>query len=161
RGAEAFSEAVGRPVTLLNDADAAGLAEMRFGAGRDHAGVVMMLTFGTGIGSGLFVDGRLVPNTEFGHMEINGMEAEHYAAGRLQEEMGMSFDDWGDRVSEVLGYLHRLFWPDLFIVGGGISKEWEEWSDRLVVPTQVVPAQLRNHAGIVGAALATAERVEI
>lgn len=158
-GVRLFSETVGRPVNLLNDADAAGLAEMRFGVGRERDGVVMMLTFGTGIGSALFLDGRLVPNSEFGHMEINGMEAEHYAAGRLQEELGMSFDEWGDRVSELLGYYHGLFWPDLFVLGGGISKEWEEWADRLSVPTEVVPAQLRNQAGIVGSALAAAARV--
>ena len=113
-----------------------------------------MLTFGTGIGSGLFVDGRLVPNTEFGHLEMHGMDAEHYAAGRIHEEDGLSFDDWGDRVNEYLNYVHRLVWPDLIIVGGGISKEWDSWSHRLAVPTQVVPAELRNEAGIVGAAVA-------
>ncbi len=146
--------ALGRPVALLNDADAAGLAEMRFGVGRGVSGVVVMLTFGTGIGSGLFVDGGLVPNTEFGHLEMHGMDAEHYAAGRIHEEDGLSFDDWGDRVNEYLNYVHRLVWPDLIIVGGGISKEWDSWSHRLAVPTRVVPAELRNEAGIVGAAVA-------
>ena len=149
-----LAAALGRPVALLNDADAAGLAEMRLGVGRGVGGVVVMLTFGTGIGSGLFVDGRLVPNTEFGHLEMHGMDAEHYAAGRIHEEDGLSFDDWGDRVNEYLNYVHRLVWPDLIIVGGGISKEWDSWSHRLAVPTQVVPAELRNEAGIVGAAVA-------
>lgn len=151
---ELLESALGRPVALLNDADAAGLAEMSYGVGRGVAGVVVMLTFGTGIGSGLFVDGRLVPNTELGHLEMHGMDAEHYAAGRIQEEDGLSFDDWGDRVNEYLNYVHRLVWPDLIIVGGGISKEWDSWSDRLAVPTRVVPAELRNDAGIVGAAVA-------
>lgn len=149
-----LATALGRPVALLNDADAAGLAEMRFGVGRGVGGVVVMLTFGTGIGSGLFVDGRLVPNTELGHLEMHGMDAEHYAAGRIHEEDGLSFDDWGARVNEYLNYVHRLVWPDLIIVGGGISKEWDSWSHRLAVPTRVVPAEFRNEAGIVGAALA-------
>lgn len=153
-GEELLSAAMGRPVVLLNDADAAGLAEIRFGAGRGQAGVVLMVTFGTGIGSGLFVDGKLIPNTELGHLEMHGMDAEHYAAGRIQEEDGMSYEDWGDRVNEYLNYIHRLFWPDLIIAGGGISKEWDKWSGRLSVPTRVVPAELRNDAGIVGAAVA-------
>lgn len=153
-GRELLQEALGRPVALLNDADAAGLAEMRFGSGRGVGGVVVMLTFGTGIGSGLFLDGVLVPNTELGHLEMHGMDAEHYAAGRLQEDDGLSYDVWGDRVNEYLNYIHRLVWPDLIIVGGGISKEWDEWSGRLSVPTRVVPALLRNEAGIVGAAVA-------
>lgn len=154
KGAELFSQAIGRDVVLLNDADAAGLAEVRFGAGRNAKGTVLMVTFGTGIGSGLFVDGELVPNTELGHLQIHGVDAEHYAAGRLQEEGGMSYEEWGDRVNEYLNLVHRLFWPDLIIAGGGISKNWDKWADRLVVPTQVVPAELRNEAGIVGAAVA-------
>ena len=153
-GAELFSQAIGRNVALLNDADAAGIAEVRFGAGRNTRGTVLMLTFGTGIGSGLFVDGELVPNTELGHLQIHGMDAEHYAAGRLQEEGGMSYEVWGDRTNEYLNLVHRLFWPDLIIAGGGISKNWDKWADRLVVPTRVVPAELRNEAGIVGAAVA-------
>lgn len=153
-GAELLSDAVGRPVALLNDADAAGLAEVRFGAGQGEPGVILMLTFGTGIGSGLFVDGRLVPNTELGHLEMHGMDAEHYAAGRLHEECGLSFAEWGDRVNEYLNYVHRLLWPDLIIAGGGISKQWDQWADRLQVPTRVVPAEMRNDAGIVGAAVA-------
>lgn len=153
-GSALFSQRVGRRVNLLNDADAAGLAEMAFGAGRGRDGLVVMLTFGTGIGSGVFNDGVLVPNTEFGHIEFKGMELEHYAAGRLQEDEGMPYDAWGDRVDEVLDYLQGLFWPDLFILGGGISKAWDEWSDRLDVATEVVPAAMRNNAGIVGAAMA-------
>lgn len=157
-GAQMLSEAIGSSVSLLNDADAAGVAEMRFGAGQGVSGVVLMLTFGTGIGSGLFVNGQLVPNTELGHLQMHGGAAEHYAAGRLQEEGGMSYDEWGDRVNEYLNYVHGLFWPDLIIAGGGISKEWDQWCDRLSVPTTVVPAQLRNQAGIVGAAVVALNR---
>ncbi len=115
---------------------------------------MVLLTFGTGIGSAFFIDGTLVPNTELGHLEFKGMDAEHYAAGRLHEEEGLSFREWGDRVNEYLHHLERLFSPDLFVVGGGISKNYDEFKDRFDVSTKVVPAKLRNNAGIVGAALA-------
>jgi len=154
-GAALFSEITGRKVSLLNDADAAGLAEVEYGAARNETDLVILLTFGTGIGSALFIDGTLVPNTELGHLEFKGMPAEHYAAGRLHEEGELSFDEWGDRVAEYLRHLERLFSPDLFVIGGGISKHFEEFRDRLQVATKVAPAKLRNEAGIVGAALAS------
>ncbi len=149
-----FARELGEPVTVLNDADAAGLAEMRFGAGRDAEGTVIMLTLGTGIGSAIFVDGRLMPNTEFGHMEIRGKEAEHRAADRIRKEDDLSWEKWAKRLSEVLQRLEALFWPDLFILGGGVSKKHEKFFEYLDSSTPVVPALLRNNAGIVGAAIA-------
>jgi len=147
-------------VTVLNDADAAGLAEVRLGAGRDVRGLVVLLTFGTGIGSAVINEGRLVPNTELGHLEFHGAAAEDYAASRLVETKkteGISTDEWIDRVNEYLAYVENLLWPDLFIIGGGISKRFEVYADLLVARTDIVPAVLRNNAGIVGAALAAAE----
>lgn len=151
-----FAVALGAPVTVLNDADAAGLAEMRFGAGRDEPGTVVMLTFGTGIGSAVFLDGRLVPNTEFGHMEVNGDEAEHRAAAQVRKNQNLSWGKWAARVSEVLVALENLVWPDLFIVGGGVSRKADKFMPLLECRTRVVPAALGNDAGIVGAALAAA-----
>ena len=145
--------------TVLNDADAAGLAEERYGAGRDAVGVVLLLTFGTGIGSALLNGGALVPNTELGHIEFNGMEAEHYCAARLVEEDHMDIAIWVKRVDSFLHYVESLFSPRLIIFGGGISKHFEDFSDLITVRTPVVPASLRNKAGIVGAALASAEAV--
>jgi polyphosphate glucokinase len=145
------------PVTLLNDADAAGLAEDRYGAGRDVDGLVLVLTFGTGIGSALVYRGRLVPNSELGHLEFRGMEAEHYCAARLVEEDDMDVTWWTRRVDEYLNYLERILTPDLIVFGGGISKRFDEFSDLLVTRAPVVPAELRNNAGIVGAALAAQE----
>jgi polyphosphate glucokinase len=149
-----IADAARCPVTLVNDADAAGLAEMRFGAGRDQAGTVIVLTVGTGIGSAIFVDGRLVPNTEFGHLEIRGKEAEHRASDRVRKARDLSWRRWGERFSEVLGRLEALFWPDLFIVGGGMSKKHDRWANYVSAETPVVPAGLLNEAGIVGAAMA-------
>lgn len=147
-------------VMVLNDADAAGLAEVAFGAGRGVEGVVVLLTFGTGIGSAVVHNGTLLPNTEFGHLEFHGMPAEHYAASRLAGEEGgtLTRDEWVDRVNEYLAYVERLFCPDRFIIGGGISKAFEEYGDRLVARATIVPAELRNNAGIVGAALAAGGR---
>ena len=156
-GVELLEARTGRTVTLLNDADAAGLAEMRFGAGKDEGGVVILLTFGTGIGSAVFNDGRLVPNTEFGHLEFRGMEAEHYAAARLVEREDMNIDWWAQRVNEYLQHLERIFTPSLFIFGGGISKRWKDFHDFFQIDTRIVPAELRNNAGIVGAAMAAHE----
>lgn len=144
-------------VTVLNDADAAGLAEVRYGAGRGIDGVVLLLTFGTGIGSALLNDGVLFPNSELGHVEFNGMEAEHYCAARLVEEDDMDVAIWVKRVDAFLHYIETLFSPQLIIFGGGISKRFEDFSPLLTTRTPVVPAALRNHAGIVGAALASAE----
>ena len=158
-GEKLLREATGQNVTLLNDADAAGIAEMRFGAGRDRDGVVFILTFGTGIGSGVFVDGRLHPNTELGHLEFKGMDAEHYAAARVREAEKLSYKKWGTRVNEYLEHLENVFSPDLFIIGGGVSRKLEKFQQYLVVETEVVPAQLRNEAGIVGAALIARDRL--
>ena len=151
-----FEQVTGSSVTLLNDADAAGVAEMQFGAGKGHQGVVMLLTFGTGIGSAMFVDGRLVPNTELGHLEFRGGEAEHYAAARVRKAKGLSWHEWGRRVDRVLRHLDVLFSPDLFIVGGGVSRKFERFSEAISVDANVVPAVLQNEAGIIGAALVSA-----
>ncbi|QNG19054.1 ROK family protein [Rhodococcus triatomae] len=150
-----FGDALGgRAVTVLNDADAAGLAEDTFGAGRDRRGLTILLTFGTGIGSALLHDGVLIPNTEFGHMEVHGKEAEHRAASSVKEDHDLSYKDWAKQVSKVLIRFEELLWPDLFIAGGGISRKHDKWIPHLTNRTPVVPAALRNTAGIVGAALA-------
>jgi polyphosphate glucokinase len=146
-------------VQTLNDADAAGLAEMRYGAGRDQRGVVLMLTFGTGIGSALFVDGHLVPNTEFGHIQVDGDSGEKRASAAAREREGLSYPVWAERVDRFLDVLERSVWPDLIIVGGGVSKKADKWVPLLSSRTPVVPAQLRNDAGIVGAALAAREHL--
>jgi polyphosphate glucokinase len=156
-GHDIFGKATGLPVTLLNDADAAGVAEMRFGAGKGRDGVVMLLTFGTGIGSALFANSVLVPNTELGHLEFRGDEAEHYAAARIRKEKGLSWHDWGRRVDKFLQYIDRLFSPDLIIVGGGVSRKFDKFARALSDAPNVVPAVLENEAGIVGAALVASE----
>jgi polyphosphate glucokinase len=148
-----FSNSTGLYVHMINDADAAGVAEMHFGAGRGRDGVVMMLTFGTGIGSGLFIDGRLVPNTELGHLELDGVDAEHRAAASARERHGWSWPQWAERVQTYLRHVERLFSPDLFIVGGGASKQSGKWLPHIAIETEIVPAQMANNAGIVGAAL--------
>jgi polyphosphate glucokinase len=144
-------------VQTLNDADAAGLAEMRYGAGRDQRGVVLLLTFGTGIGSALFVDGHLVPNTEFGHIEVDGEDGEKRASAAAREREELSYPVWAKRVDRFLDVLEGSVWPDLIIVGGGVSKKADKWVPLLSIRTPVVPALLRNDAGIVGAALAAHE----
>ncbi len=147
-------------VETLNDADAAGIAEMRYGAGRDRDGTVLLLTFGTGIGSALFVDGRLVPNTEFGHIQVDGEDGEHRAAASAREREDLSYPEWARRVDRYLDVLEAALWVDLIIVGGGVSKKADKWVPLLSTRTPVVPAQLQNAAGIVGAALAAHERDE-
>jgi polyphosphate glucokinase len=149
-----MTKRVGQPVTLLNDADAAGIAEMRYGTGRSTSGVVVLLTFGTGIGSAVFTDGILVPNTEFGHLQMDGRDAEDLAAASVKDREGLSYEEWAPRVSRYLRLLEDLIWPDLFIAGGGVSKKADKWLPLLDNRTPVVAAQLRNNAGIVGAALA-------
>ncbi len=151
-----LSNRTGSPVTLLNDADAAGIAEMRFGAGHNEQGLVFMLTLGTGIGSALFYQGKLVPNTELGHMEIRKKEAERRASARIRKKKGLTWEAWAARLSEFLNRVENLFWPDLFIIGGGVSKKHEKFIPLLETRTRVVPARLFNDAGIVGAALAAA-----
>lgn len=147
----------GRPVTVLNDADAAGLAEQRYGAGRNQDGVVLLLTFGTGIGSALIHHGMLLPNTEFGHIEVGGKEAEHRAASSVMERKGWSYRKWTKQVTKVLVAVENAIWPDLIIAGGGISKKADKWIPLLKNRTPVVAAELLNTAGIVGAAMAAAE----
>jgi polyphosphate glucokinase len=158
-GHQRFAGALGRPVLLMNDADAAGVAEMRFGAGRDHRrGVVVMVTLGTGIGSALFNDGVLVPNTELGHLELDGDDAEKLASGSARDRHDLSWRAWGKRVQRYLRHLDALLWPDLIIVGGGMSKESARWLPGVSVRCPVVPAALLNNAGIVGAALLADEQ---
>jgi polyphosphate glucokinase len=152
-----FGGATGLPVTVLNDADAAGLAEMKFGAGRGEQGTVLVLTFGTGIGSALFTGGRLVPNTELGHIEIHGEDAEKRTSEHAREVHDLSWGKWAGRVDDYLQHLEALLSPDLFIIGGGISRQSDKFIPRLTgLRARVVPAALHNDAGIVGAAMAAA-----
>jgi polyphosphate glucokinase len=152
-----FAKAAGNPVQVLNDADAAGIAEMTFGAGVGEHGTVLMLTLGTGIGSALFIDGTLVPNTEFGHVEIDGKDAEKRASEHAKELHDLSWGKWAGRVDIYLQHMEALLSPDLFIIGGGISKESEKWMPLLTgIRARIVPAALLNDAGIVGAAMAVA-----
>ena len=148
-----FSESLGRPVTLMNDADAAGVAEMRFGAGKDKRGVVIMITLGTGIGCAVFHDGVLLPNTELGHIEIDGKDAERLASGSARDEEKLSWRDYGKRIQRYLRKIDALLWPDLFIIGGGVSKEADKYLPDIKIRTPVVIAELLNNAGIVGAAV--------
>jgi polyphosphate glucokinase len=152
-----FGKATRNPVRVMNDADAAGVAEMTFGAGKGEHGTVLMLTFGTGVGSALFTGGLLVRNTEFGHLEIRGKDAEKRASEHGKIEHGWGWKEWTERVSEYLQHVEALVSPDLIIVGGGISKESEKWVPMLTgVNARIVPATLLNDAGIVGAAMAAA-----
>jgi polyphosphate glucokinase len=152
-----FGKATGTGVVVLNDADAAGIAEMTFGAGVGVKGTVLMLTFGTGVGSALFTDGALVRNTEFGHIEIRGKDAEKRASEHAKVSHDWGWKEWTERVSEYLQTVERLLSPDLIIVGGGISKEADKWVPLLAgIRAKVVPAALQNDAGIVGAAMAAA-----
>jgi polyphosphate glucokinase len=148
------AELQGRPVTILNDADAAGLAEERYGAGKNRPGLVVVLTFGTGIGSAVIHDGTLIPNTELGHLEVGGKEAEQRAASSVKDRKGWSYEKWAKQVTRVLVAIENTMWPDLFIVGGGISRKAEKWVPLLQNRTPVVAAALQNTAGIVGAAMA-------
>jgi polyphosphate glucokinase len=147
----------GLPVTILNDADAAGIAEMTFGAGRGRKGTVMLLTFGTGIGSAVFIDGRLVPNTELGHLELHGHDAEKNASTRAKDDEGLSWHHWAHRVQKYLEHVEMLFSPELFIIGGGVSRKAEKFVPLIKgIRAEIVPAELQNNAGIVGAAMAAA-----
>lgn len=149
-------------VAVINDADAAGLAEMRFGAGTDYnkhdGGLVLIVTLGTGIGTALFVDGILVRNTEFGHIEIDGVDAETRAATVRREREGLSWKDWGDRVNKYLQTMEKLLSPDLFIIGGGVSESSEKFFPFIQLRAKMVPAKMGNDAGIIGAALAARTR---
>jgi polyphosphate glucokinase len=161
RGDELLKKATGLEFFLGNDADLAGLAEMRFGAGRGRKGLVIMLTFGTGIGTAFFMDGKLVPNVELGHLEIRGREAEKWASERTRIEEGLSYKRWAHRVNIYLARMHSYFWPELFILGGGVSKEYERFRKHIEAPCDLVAAKLRNRAGVVGAALAAARGLRI
>jgi len=153
--AQLAAKRLSRPVTLINDADAAGLAELKYGAARDIAGTVLLLTLGTGIGSALFIDGLLVPNTELGHIEVAGKEAEHRASGRAKVEGNLSWDAWAAELNLVLSKLHALLWPDHIVLCGGITEEPEKFMDKLRCEARLCIGALRAEAGIVGAALAT------
>ena len=155
---EFLGKAAGAPVSVVNDADAAGIAEMRFGAGHGHDGTVLLLTLGTGIGSALFYDGVLIPNTEFGHIEIHGEDAEKRASEHAREAGDLSWGKWAGRVDAYLDKMEALLSPDLIIIGGGISKKSDKFLPRLSLHAPVVPAALLNDAGIVGAAMTAAQQ---
>ncbi|WP_369374400.1 polyphosphate--glucose phosphotransferase [Promicromonospora sp. Populi] len=150
--------ATGRTVIAVNDADAAGVGEVRYGAARDSEGVVLVSTLGTGIGSALVVDGVLVPNTELGHLEIDGHDAESRAADSAREREDLSWEEWAERLQRYFGVVEDLLSPDLIVVGGGVSKHHEKYLPHLHLRAPIVPAQLRNAAGIVGAAALAAGR---
>ncbi|MBN1922796.1 MAG: ROK family protein [Anaerolineae bacterium] len=152
--AKLLAKATECQVVVLNDADAAGIAEMKFGAGERRKGLVLIVTIGTGLGTALFVDGRLVPNTELGHIELRGEDAEVWASDAARERKELSWEAWAPYFNEYLVTLERLVWPDLIILGGGASKKFDLFSSALTVKAEVVPAEMRNEAGIVGAALA-------
>jgi polyphosphate glucokinase len=142
------------PVGVVNDADAAGLAEVAYGAGKGRDGTILLLTLGTGIGSALFIDGRLYPNSEFGHLIFKGDIAEKYATANIRKAEGLSWTAWGARLNEFLVHIHRVIFPELIILGGGASAKFDRFSDQIDCGTEVVPARLMNNAGIIGAALA-------
>jgi polyphosphate glucokinase len=152
-----LTEATGREVHVVNDADAAGLAEVRYGAARGRSGLVIVTTLGTGIGSAMVHDGVLVPNSELGHLQVDGHDAESRAANSAREREGLSWEHWAKRLTRYYRTLEMLFSPELFVVGGGVSKESEEFLPLLDLDTEIVPATLRNRAGVVGAALYASE----
>ncbi len=154
-----FTKVVGREVHLINDADAAGVAEMKFGAGRKERGLAILTTLGTGIGTALFIDGELVPNTELGHLEIDGVDYETMAAFSAKERENLDWDQWAQRLQRYYSKLEALFTPDLFIVGGGVSKEHEFFLPLLKLKTPIVPAVLKNNAGIIGAARVASKNI--
>jgi polyphosphate glucokinase len=154
-----FTKVVGREVYLINDADAAGVAEMKFGAGRKESGLAILTTLGTGIGTALFINGELVPNTELGHLEIDGVDYETKAAFSAKERENLEWDQWAERLQRYYSKLEALFTPDLFIVGGGVSKEHEFFLPLLKLKTPIVPAVLKNNAGISGAARVASKNI--
>lgn len=150
---ELFTSVTGCPCRVGNDADVAGMAEMAFGAGKGQMGSVIMLTLGTGIGSAIYYNGHLIPNTEFGHLQMDGKDAEHRASAAVREREKLSWKKYAKRLNAYLNEMEKLFWPDLFIIGGGISKDHEKFLPLLKLQARIVPAQFQNEAGIVGAAL--------
>lgn len=155
-----FTEATGRDVHVVNDADAAGLAEVRYGAARGRRGLVVVTTLGTGIGSALVHDGVLVPNSELGHLEIDGHDAESRAANSAREREDLSWEQWAERLTRYYRTVEMLFSPDLIVVGGGVSKHADQFLPLIEVGTEIVPAQLRNKAGVVGAALCAVHELD-
>ncbi|MEM7799623.1 MAG: ROK family protein [Chloroflexota bacterium] len=154
---DAFASVTGSPVTVVNDADAAAIAEASYGVASGRDGTVILITLGTGVGSGLILNGNLVPNTELGKLYLKGqsIHAEQYMASRIREEEDLSYKAWGKRLNEYLVYIEWILRPDLIVLGGGVSRKYEKYSNYITVETEVLPAELRNKAGIVGAASAT------
>ncbi|MFC2088554.1 polyphosphate--glucose phosphotransferase [Calditrichota bacterium] len=148
-----LKKTTGCKLVVLNDADVAGIAEMKFGAGKKVSGLTIIITVGTGIGTAMFTGKKLVPNTEFGHLMLNGMIAEHYASDAVRKNENLSWKNWTFRFNEFLSEIDRLLWPDLIIIGGGASKKFEKYSHYLETKTKIIPAKLLNNAGIIGAAL--------
>jgi polyphosphate glucokinase len=160
-GAALAARTLGRPAVFLNDADAAGIAEMRWGAGRGVTGTAIMLTFGTGIGTALFMNGRLFPNTELGHIEVRGMDAEKRASALVKTEESLSWEAWIGRVNEYLERIHALFWPDVLILGGAVSQDFAQFAALLRSPAEIRPAHFAGQAGVIGAALAAVEHEDL
>ena len=156
-GAELVAQSLSRPAVFLNDADAAGIAEMRWGAGRGVKGSVVMLTFGTGIGTALFIEGRLFPNTELGHLELRGMDAEKWASAHVRTLLHLDWPAWVERVNDYLARLQAYLWPDLFIIGGGVSEHFAEFAPLLRAEAEIRPAHFFGEAGVIGAALAAGD----
>jgi polyphosphate glucokinase len=155
-GPDFVGKSLQRPVVFLNDADAAGVAEVKWGAGRNSHGVVIMLTFGTGIGTALFADGKLLPNTELGHMEVRGLEAEKWTSAHVRTAEKLDWPAWIERVNVYLAQMYALFWPDLFILGGAVSERFNEFAPLLQSAAEIRPAHYAGQAGVIGAALAAA-----
>ena len=156
-----FESATNNVVRIINDADAAGLAEAGFGAGKDEDGLILVITVGTGIGSALIYRGLLVPNSELGHLPFKGGIVEHYAADSARKREDLKWKEWAGRFNEVLNYYYKLFYPDLFVIGGGVSKKFHKFEGLLDVPVEVKPAMLLNEAGIIGAAMAAEQKLEL
>jgi polyphosphate glucokinase len=156
-GPALVEKTLGRPVVFLNDADAAGVAEVKWGAGSGTKGTVIMITFGTGIGTAFFVNGILLPNSELGHMEVRGIEAEKWTSAHVRTAQKLDWPAWIERVNVYLEQLHALFWPDLFILGGAVSERFSEFAPLLHSPAQIKPAHFAGQAGVIGAALAAAD----
>jgi polyphosphate glucokinase len=156
-GPQLVTTSLGRPIVFLNDADAAGVAEVKWGAGRGTQGTVIMITFGTGIGTALFADGRLLPNSELGHMEVRGIEAEKWTSAHVRTAQKLDWPAWIERVNVYLAQLHALFWPDLFILGGAVSERFNEFAPLLHSDARIKPAHFAGQAGVIGAALAAAD----
>ena len=151
--AKSIKKVTGRKTCVINDADAAGLAEIAFGVGKDRQGVILLVTIGTGLGTAIFTDGRLLPNSEFGHLQIDGVDAEWLASDAARKREKLSWKKWGQRLNHYLQTMEKLFWPDLIILGGGVSKKHDQFLQFITVQAEVLPAQMLNEAGIIGAAV--------